>query len=159
MWMLEYLEPWPDAPRPGDVCEPTTFWASHEDMDLPAEVCTVTEAFVETVTSDGTSERIAHLGRGFTTVLSGNADITGHLTLRGCLVWDRYLWTDYHTRPKGRLRVLDRAGHLVQHENLKTTKHAGVLAVSSDGPLKFLPGNQVEPGFGVRWNALSVELV
>lgn len=62
--MLEDLEPWPDLPGPGEVCAPTTYWASPDDMDLPVEVCAEIDARIEAVTVDGRAERIAHLGHG-----------------------------------------------------------------------------------------------
>ncbi|MCW2298457.1 hypothetical protein [Rhodococcus erythropolis] len=68
LWMLEDLEPWRDTPMPGDTCEPTTYWASPEMLDLPAEVCCEIDARIATVTLDGRTEHIAHLGHGFTTL-------------------------------------------------------------------------------------------
>lgn len=118
------------------------------------------EAYVGTVTVAGHAERIAHLGKGFTTVLSGNAGATGHVTLRGCLIWDRYLWTEYQAQPKRFLRLMERVGHLVQHEAFNATKHAGVFAVSSESPMKLLRRNHVRArGFVIHWNVLTVELV
>lgn len=91
-------------------------------------------------------------------MLRGSDAITGDTTLRGCLIWDRYLWLDFRTHPEGSLRVTDRPGHLVQHENLTATKHSGVFGVSHDGPTRFAATSMVPSGFGVLWNVLTVEI-
>ncbi|MFD4784397.1 hypothetical protein ACFWNH_25625 [Rhodococcus qingshengii] len=158
LWMLEDLEPWRDTPMPGDTCEPTTYWASPEMLDLPAEVCCEIDARIATVTIDGRTEHIAHLGNGFTTLIGDDVGAVGKTRLRGCLVWDRYLWTRYRTQPTGRVRVKERPGHLVQHEALLTTIHPGLFNVVFDGPTVYCETSWVPTDFGVRWNTLVVEL-
>lgn len=158
LWMLEDLEPWRDTPMPGDTCEPTTYWASPEMLDLPAEVCCEIDARIATVTIDGRTEHIAHLGHGFTTLIGDDVGSVGEVRLRGCLVWDRYLWTQYRTQPTGRVRVKARPGHLVRHETLLTTIHSSLFNVVFDGPTVYCETGQVPTNFGVRWNTLVVEL-
>ncbi|RPA06146.1 hypothetical protein [Gordonia sp. OPL2] len=157
LWMLEDLEPWPDEPKSGAICAPTTFWASPDTMELPPEVCTTLKVQVEAQQVGGRTERIAHLGGGFSTVIgTGDGDI-GEMTLTGCLVWDRYLWIDYRTQPEGDVRVR-RRGHLVQRETLTPTKHDGWFSVSYTGPVEYQAVGEVERAYGIRWNALTVEL-
>ncbi|AZG47212.1 hypothetical protein [Gordonia insulae] len=155
--MLEDLEPWPDHPESGETCAPTTFWASPDTMELPATVCTTLTVRVEARRIGGRIERIAHLGDGFTTVVGAGDGETGEVTLTGCLVWDRYLWIDYRTIPEGSVRIT-RRGHLVQREVLTPTRHEGWFSVDYSGPVEYRPAGQVERGFGIRWNALTVEL-
>jgi hypothetical protein len=158
LWMLEDLEPWPDQPVVGAVFSPTTHWASPEQMELPAEVCADVPARVEVVTTDGLTERVAHLGNGFTTMM-GDQDLMGDVMLHGCLVWDRYLWLDFRTRPRGTLRMLDRAGFLAQRKKLVATRHTGAFSVTYDGEFEYHQRDSMPEGLGVRWRASVVETV
>ncbi|MEV8194076.1 hypothetical protein AB0P13_18360 [Rhodococcus pyridinivorans] len=38
LWMIEDLEPWPDPPAPGQVCEPTTSWITPGASDCIREL-------------------------------------------------------------------------------------------------------------------------
>lgn len=158
LWMLEDMEPWPDEPAVGAVFTPTTYWASPEQMDLPAQMCAEVPARVETVTVDGLTEWVADLGNGFTTMM-GDGDLVGDVTLRGCLVWDRYLWLDFRTRPRGTLRMLDRAGFLAQRKKLVATRHTGAFSVTDDGEFEYHQRDSMPEGLGVRWRASVVETV
>ncbi|OZD06972.1 hypothetical protein CH275_07130 [Rhodococcus sp. 06-235-1A] len=158
LWMLEDMEPWPDEPAVGAVFTPTTYWASREQMELPAEVCTEVAARVDAVTADGRTEWVAHLGNGFSTMM-GDGRLVGDVILHGCLVWDRYLWLDFRSKPRGSLRVLDRAGVLVQQEAWIATRHPGVFSVVPSGPLEYHQRDSVPAGFGIRWKASVVETV
>ncbi|MGV9748305.1 hypothetical protein ACWDTG_25875 [Rhodococcus zopfii] len=93
LWMIEDLEPWPDEPDVGQVCEPATQWIAPDTMDLPTELVRTISAQVEEIETDAGVERRAHLDHGFSTMLPPGLDITGNTTLTGCLFWDRYLWT------------------------------------------------------------------
>ncbi|MDI9893482.1 hypothetical protein QM797_01985 [Rhodococcus sp. IEGM 1381] len=152
------MEPWPDEPAVGAVCTPTTLWASPDSMDLPAEVCSDVPARVEAVTVDGRTEWVAHLGNGFTTMM-GDGSVVGDVILHGCLVWDRYLWLDFKTRPQGSVRVLDRAGFLAQHEELSPTRHPGMFSVTPYGRMEYREHGSLPMNFGVQWNVLLVETV
>lgn len=156
--MLEDMEPWPDEPAVGAVFIPATYWASPEQMELPAEVCTEVPARVEAVDTDGRTEWTAHLGDGFTTMMS-DGSVVGDVMLHGCLVWDRYLWLDFKTRPQGSLRVLDRAGLVVQRRELIPTRHPGAFSVTYSGALEYHQRDSVPAGFGIRWKASVVETV
>lgn len=156
--MLEDLEPFPDEPVVGAVFSPTTYWASPEQMELPAEVCTEVPARVEAVTTDGLTERVAHLGNGFTTMM-GDGNLVGDVMLHGCLVWDRYLWLDFRARPRGSLRLLDRAGLLVQRQKWTATRRPGAFSVTYEGALEYHQRDSVPEGFGTRWEASAVETV
>lgn len=112
LWMIEDLEGWPDDPSAGQVCEPTTYWATPATMDLPAELVCEVAARVEEVTVDDRRERVAHLGAGFTTIVPDGVVAAGETTLTGCLVWDRYMWMEVRTVPSGHLRVAERASLL-----------------------------------------------
>ncbi|KQU54058.1 hypothetical protein ASG84_23825 [Rhodococcus sp. Leaf278] len=158
LWMLEDMEPWPDEPGVGAVCSPTTYWASPDRMDLPAEVCSDVPARVEAVTVDGRTEWIAHLGDGFTTMMA-DGGLVGDVILHGCLVWDRYLWLDFRSKPRGSLRVVDRTGVLVQRRQLIPTRHPGAFSVTYSGVLEYHQRDSVPAGFGVRWKASVVETV
>ncbi|UTM35386.1 hypothetical protein MX572_12335 [Rhodococcus pyridinivorans] len=91
LWMIEDLEPWPDPPAPGQVCEPTTSWITPGASDCIRELARHVPARVEQVTVDDRVELLAHLGHGFTTVLPPQLDTLGDVVLTGHLVWDRYL--------------------------------------------------------------------
>ncbi|NIL92415.1 hypothetical protein RhoFasSB10_04775 [Rhodococcus fascians] len=158
LWMLENMEPWPDEPAVGAVFTPTTYWASPDQMDLPAQMCAEVPARVGTVTVDGLTEWVAHLGNGFTTMM-GDGGLVGDVTLRGCLVWDRYLWLDFRTRPRGTLRIHDRAGLLVQRRELIPTRHPGAFSVTYSGALEFHERDSIPAGFGGQWRASIVETV
>ncbi len=138
--------------------EPTTFWAFPDVMELPPEVCTEIPARIEEVSVGGRTERIAHLGHGFTTiVVVDHDDLVGDVTLRGCLVWDRYLWMEYRTRLQGRLRLVERRGHLAVREDLAPTAHAGMFSVTPSGPVTYFRSGEIPEHFGVRWNASVVQ--
>ncbi|MFY2789369.1 hypothetical protein [Rhodococcus sp. MALMAid1271] len=156
LWMLEDREAWPDEPAVGSVFTPTTCWASPDTMDLPAEVCSDVPARVEAVTVAGRTERVAHLGNGFTTMLH-DGDLVGDVMLHGCLVWDRYLWMDFHTRTSGHLRMLDRSGVLAQRMERSPTRHPGSFAVTYHGALKYCQWGSMPEEFGIRWEASLVE--
>ncbi|MBY4126770.1 hypothetical protein HQO83_00020 [Rhodococcus fascians] len=158
LWMLEDMEPWPDEPGVGAVCAPTTFWASPDRMDLPDEVCSEVPARVEAVTTDGRTEWVAHLGNGFTTMM-GDGGLVGDVVLNGCLVWDRYLWLHFRAKPQGSVRVLERAGLLVQRRELIATRHPGAFSVTYSGALEFQREVVVPDEFGIRWRASVVETV
>ncbi|MBB3037004.1 hypothetical protein [Hoyosella altamirensis] len=100
LWMIEDLEPFPDAPQVGEVCEPSTYWATPEMRSVPRELTCEVAAQVEEVTIHGRTERVAHLGNGFTTMIPDGIDAVGETTLRGFLVWDRYLWSTTTRSPQ-----------------------------------------------------------
>ncbi|MCZ4517111.1 hypothetical protein O4220_01190 [Rhodococcus ruber] len=158
LWMLEDMEPWPDEPAVGAVFTPTTYWASPEQMELPAKVCTEVPARVEAVDIDGRTEWVAHVDDGFTTMM-GDGAVVGDVTLHGCLMWDRYLWLDFRSKPRGSLRVLDRAGLLAQRRQLIPTRHLGAFSVTYSGALEYHQRGSIPEGFGVRWKASIVETV
>ncbi|MBY6365668.1 hypothetical protein [Rhodococcoides corynebacterioides] len=158
LWMLEDLEWWPNAPEPRDVFSPTTYWASPEEMDLPPEVVTETPVTVEEVHMDGYTERIAHLGNGFTTLLGKGGGPTGVTMLTGCLVWDHYLWTEYRTTPTGNVRLVERRGGIVQRVTRDETTHPGVFSIHPSGPTKYQIG-EADDGYEFCWHASMVELV
>ncbi|CCQ14314.1 putative uncharacterized protein [Rhodococcus sp. AW25M09] len=158
LWMLEDMEPWPDEPAVGAVFTPTTSWASPDTMDLPAEVCSDVPARVEAVTTGGRTEWVAHLGDGFTTMMS-DGSVVGDVMLHGCLMWDRYLWMDFRTRPQGSLRVLDRPGVLAQHQVLTPTRHPGAFSVTYDGAMDYYQWGSMPGEFGIQWKASVVEIV
>lgn len=64
LWMIEDLEPWPDEPEVGQVCEPATQWITPDTMDLPGELVRTIAARVEELETDAGVERRAHLGTG-----------------------------------------------------------------------------------------------
>lgn len=157
LWMIEDLEPWQDEPAVGDVCEPTTYWATAGAMDLPDDLMREVSARVETVTIDGRLEQIAHLGDGFTTMLPHHLPVTGEVTLKGCLVWDRYLWTDYLTQPTGRALVTDRVP-LIQRAVRTPTEYPGWYGVTYEGQKKLHRGSTVPEKCDIVAYALSVTL-
>ncbi|OZC79719.1 hypothetical protein CH251_00010 [Rhodococcus sp. 06-462-5] len=158
LWMLEDMEPWPDEPVVGAVFSPTTYWASPEQMELPPEVCAEVPARVEAVDIDGRTEWIAHLGNGFTAMMS-DGSMVGDVMLHGCLVWDRYLWLDFRTRPRGSVRVLDRPGFLAQHEERTATPHPGMFSVTPYGRMEYRENGSLPTSFGVQRNVLLVETI
>ena len=142
----------------GHGVSPTTYWACSEQMDLPAEVCTEVPARVEAVDIDGRTEWVAHLGNGFTTMM-GDGSMVGDVMLHGCLVWDRYLWLDFKTRPQGTARVLERPGVLAQHEERTPTPHPGMFSVTPYGRMEYREHGSLPVSFGMQWNVLQVETV
>ncbi|HEY5852871.1 MAG TPA: hypothetical protein VIW24_02170 [Aldersonia sp.] len=84
LWMIEDLEPFPDAPTVGEVCEPQTYWATPEMLGVPRELVCEVAARVEEVTTVGGVELVAHLGHGFTTMVPRRIDAIGVTTLTGC---------------------------------------------------------------------------
>lgn len=159
LWMLEDLEWWSNAPGPGDICTPTTYWATPSAMELPPEVVTETPAVIERVFINGFTERIAHIGHGFTTMLGSGDGPTGDTTLTGCLVWDHYLWAEYRTTPTGRLRIVEQRGGVVQRVTRHETIHPGVFSIHPDGPVKYQLGDKAEDDHEFCWRASVVELV
>ncbi|WP_235900394.1 hypothetical protein [Lolliginicoccus suaedae] len=158
MWMIEDLEPFPDAPCVGEVCEPSTYWATPGILEVPDEmICEIT-AFVEEVTVRGQTERVAHLGEGFTTMVPESLNAIGETTLAGCLVWDRYLWLDYRTQPTGRVRVAERAS-LCRRAVRAPTGPPGWHSVRHVGPARRLRGARVSDDYEVVSHALLVSLV
>lgn len=158
LWMLEDTEPWPDEPAVGEVCRPTTFWASPERMDLPAEVCTDVPARIEGVTVDGRTERVAHLGDGLTTVVNDDEPL-GDVMLHGALLWDRYLWSVSRMATQGSVRVLDRPGFLGQYEEREATRYAEVFSVTPLGQMKYYERGFLSESYGIQWKVLLVETV
>ncbi|WP_278312454.1 hypothetical protein [Lolliginicoccus levis] len=158
LWMIEDLEPFPDAPRVGEVCEPSTYWASPGMVEVPDEmICEVT-ASVEEVTVHGRRERVAHLGEGFTTEIPDGIEALGETTLTGCLVWDRYLWLDYRTQPAGRVLVTERAS-LYRRAVRVPTGDLGWYSVHHVGPARRLRGERLPESHDVVAHALLVALV
>ena len=156
--MLDDEEWWPDDPRPGALCFPTTYWADESEMGLPGEVVSEVAVSIAAVEVDGGVERIAHLGDGFTTLLGAGVGPVGDATLTGCLVWDRYLWTGFRTPPTGRVRVLDFAGFVVQQVTRHATAHPGWSSPEPHGPLQYRSAGNVESGVAVRWRVWEVEV-
>lgn len=135
LWMIEDLEPFPDMPQAGDVCEPTTYWTTPERLNLPSEVGCTVSARIEEVAVDGRTERIAYLGCGVSTLLPEYIEGDGDVTLAGCLVWDRYLWMDCRTIPAGKMLVNSRQ-YLTQRVAGRTpTQHAGWYTENREGLL------------------------
>ncbi|AEF40766.1 hypothetical protein AS9A_2319 [Hoyosella subflava DQS3-9A1] len=153
--MIEDLEPFPDAPQVGEVSEPSTYWATPEMLEVPHELICEVSAQVEEVTIHGRTERVAHLGNGFTTMIPEGIDAMGETTLRGFLVWDRYLWIDYHTKPAGRVLVIERAS-LCRRANRTSTKHFGWYNVNHVGPARLHRGESVPVNHDVVSYALRV---
>ncbi|MDH6281760.1 hypothetical protein [Prescottella agglutinans] len=158
LWMIEDLEPWPDAPAVGQVCEPTTYWASPDTMELPAELMCTIPARIERIESGDHAERIADLGHGFTTMLPPDVVVTdGEENLTGFLVWDRYLWLDYRNQPTGQALVTERVP-LIQRAETTVPAHPGVHSVAYLGPKTMCRGI-IPDGFHVVAYALSVTLL
>ncbi|MGB3770464.1 MAG: hypothetical protein WBA00_04920 [Rhodococcus sp. (in: high G+C Gram-positive bacteria)] len=134
IWMIEDLEPFADMPRPGELCRPTTYWATTEYRDIPAEMVYEVAARIEEVPVDGRVERRAHLGSGVTTMVPDGTHLSGNGTLRGCLVWDRYLWLDYRTVPVGELLVNERR-YLTRRRAGPLPEKDGWYAVDYEGPM------------------------
>ena len=158
LWMIEDLEPWPDEPKVGQVCEPTTYWVTPEMMDLPAElVCTI-PARVEAIETGDRVERMAHLHDVFTTMLPAGLDATSDTMLTGCLMWDRYLWTDFRTQPAGRVLVTERVP-LIQRSTRSTVEQPGWYTSSYEGPRIMHRASTIPEGHDVVAYALSVRLL
>jgi len=113
------------------------------------------DAIVDEVTIDGRTERVARLGSGFTTMISDYIDVIGETTLNGCLVWDRYLWSDFRTVPSGQLLVTGRAS-LLRRAVLTSTTYPAVYSVDYEGPITLHHGSTVPEGSGIVSLALSV---
>ncbi len=157
--MIEDLEPWPDAPEVGQVCEPTTYWAASGRMELPTELMCTIPARIERIVSGDHPERTADLGHGFTTMLPRDlavADSAQNLT--GCLVWDRYLWLDYRTEPTGRVLVTERVP-VIQRAETAPTAYPDQHSVVYVGPKTLCRGGIVPENFHVVAHALSVTLL
>jgi len=97
------------------------------------------------VTIDGRTERIAHLGRGFTTMVPDYIDVTGQTPLTGCPVWDRNLWLNFRTEPSGQVLVTERASLLRRAARTPTT-YPGVYSVDHQGPSILHRGGTVPLG-------------
>lgn len=158
LWMIEDLEPFPDTPAVGELCEPTTYWSTPDAMELPADVVRDVEATVDEVTIDGRTERVARFESGFTTMIPDYIDVIGEATLAGCLVWDRYLWTNYHTKPVGQVLVTERVS-MLRRTARTPSKHPGWYTVEHVGPVTLHRGDTVPEGFDIVSYALSVTLV
>lgn len=156
LWMLEDLEPFPDVPSVGDVCEPATYWATPTMMDLPAGIVCEIGARVEETTIAGQQERIAHLPDGFQTMIPTYVDVIGETTLTGCLVWDRYLWMDYRSTPTGRALVLERAA--LYRRRRRPMAGRGWSVLDCDGPTMLISDAPSSATHGIVWNALRVRL-
>ena len=157
LWMIEDLEPFPDAPKVGQVCEPTTYWGTPAAINLPAALTSTITARVEETTIDGRTESIAHLGDGFTTMLRPGFGRTGDVKFTGCLIWDRYLWLDYRTVPTGRALVTERA-LVIQRAIHTPTSYPGWYSVAHEGP-KILHRGTVPDGHDIVAYALAVTLL
>ncbi|ETT25789.1 hypothetical protein QM787_22190 [Rhodococcus ruber] len=157
LWMIEDLEFWPDEPAPGQVCEPTTYWAGPGMPECVPELVHEVSARVEQITVAGRVEQLAHLGHGFTTMLRDHLDTVGDVTLTGHLVWDRYLWTDYRTRPTGRALVTARRP-VIQRAVGTPTEYAGWYSVEYQGPRTVHRDGPVPDGYSIVAYALSVTL-
>ncbi|MGC4932201.1 hypothetical protein ACLQ3C_00745 [Gordonia sp. DT30] len=161
LWLLEDLEPFPDRPEPGDAFAPTTFWADAsagvlDGQPVPADVCSHVRAVVRPGDTVGDHiEWVADLGDGFTTLLRGE-HTPGEVILHGCLVWDRYLWIDHRTQPPGRVRVIARDGHIIQHRKLTPARHPGWFSVHYDGPALYAPAGNIPAEHDIRYNVLVV---
>ncbi|WP_138996037.1 hypothetical protein [Rhodococcus zopfii] len=155
LWMIEDLEPWPDEPDVGQVCEPATQWITPDMMDLPTELVRTISARVEEIETDAGVERRAHLGHGFSTMLPPGLDIAGDTTLTGCLLWDRYLWTSYRTQPAGRALVTDRRP-VIQRAVGTPTEYAGLYRVEYQGPRIVHRDGPIPDGYSVVAYALAV---
>lgn len=158
LWMIEDLEPFPDAPAVGELCSPATFWAGPGELGLPADMMYEVEARVDEVVTETGIERVAHLQNGFATLLPDHIEGRGAVVLKGALVWDRYLWLNYRTRPSGQVRVLAR--HPVTQRVTRTpTRHAGWFSVTYDGSRELQRDGHVPPEHHVVSYALSVAIV
>ncbi|WP_305091643.1 hypothetical protein [Prescottella sp. R16] len=149
--MIEDLEPFPDQPEVGDVFEPTTYWTD----TAPDELVTEVAARIEKVTADDRIERLADLGDGFTTIVPSYIDAAGETVLSGCLMWDRYLWIDYHTQPTGRVQLIERVP-LFQHVVRTPTQYPNWYSVTYDGPQSLRPGHTHLDDYQVAAYALRV---
>ncbi|MGV9480955.1 hypothetical protein [Gordonia aichiensis] len=158
LWMLEDLEYFPDVPEGSGVCTPTTLWVTSDMMDLPDEVCSTVTATIELVDVVGGTERVAHLGNGFTTMIGSQDLVAGETLLTGCLLWDHYLWISFRTQPAGQVRMT-RRGSLIQRSIRHATRHPGVFGVSYEGPLEYRDASDgVDIGYEIRWRASTVAL-
>ncbi|OBA35469.1 hypothetical protein ACRAJ3_07475 [Rhodococcus pyridinivorans] len=157
LWMIEDLEPWPDPPAPGQVCEPTTSWITPGASDCIRELARHVPARVEQVTVDDRVELLAHLGHGFTTVLPPQLDTLGDVVLTGHLVWDRYLWMLYRIRPHGRARVAERHP-VIQRTRRIPTADAGWYGVEYEGPRTVHRFGPIPDGYSIVAYALLVTL-
>lgn len=157
LWMIEDLEWWPDTPEVGQMCEPTTYWATPEMMDMPEVLMCTIAARVEESEFDGRVEAIAHLGQGFTTMLPRDLALTGAVTLTGWLVWDRYLWTDYRTKPTGRVLVTERIP-VIQRVVAPATERSGWYTVAYEGPKTLHRSSTIPNDHRIVAYALSVTL-
>ncbi|WCB39464.1 hypothetical protein [Gordonia polyisoprenivorans] len=161
---MEDLEPFPDRPEPGDVFTPGTFWINTTDSivgneRLPHAICAHVTARVtaSSAAGEGRSEWVADLGGGCTTMLRGD-HAPGDNTLHGCLMWDRYLWTDYRTEPTGRLLLVSRAGFITQRCAHIPTQRSGWFVSDHNGPLLYIPtDDDIPDSHDVRFNVLLVE--
>ncbi|MBY6540364.1 hypothetical protein HQ325_16945 [Rhodococcus sp. BP-349] len=158
VFMLDDEEWWPDDPEPGALCSPTTYWADASEIGLPREVVSEVAASIVTVRVERGIERVAHLGDGFTTMLSAGDTPVGEAVLTGALVWDRYLWTDFRTPTTGRVRVLNFVGYVVQQVTRHPTVHSGWRVPEPHGPLEYLPAGTIESGVSVKWRVWQVEV-
>lgn len=127
-------------------------------LGLPRDMACDIDAIIDEVTTDGRTECVARLGSGFTTMVPDHIEGIGETTLTGCLVWDRYLWSDFRTEPSGQLLVTERASLLRRAVHTSTT-YPGVYSVDYEGPIILHHGSTVPEGFGVVSLASSVTLV
>lgn len=161
LWLLEDLEPFPDRPEPGELFTPTTFWvdtrtAILDNQLLPAAVCSHVPAVISRASDNGHVEWVADLGDGFTTMLPGD-HTAGEALLHGCLMWDRYLWLTYRTESTGQLRLVDRAGHIIQRRHLTPTPLPGWFDIHYSGPPLYTPAGDIPAEHDIRFNALTVD--
>lgn len=155
LWMIEDLEPWPDQPTPGQVCRPTTYWTTPGATDCIRELVRDIPARVEQITVDDRVELLAHLGHGVTTVLPPQLDTLGDVVLRGHLVWDRYLWMVYRTRPEGRVLVAERHP-VIQRTRRIPTEDAGWYGVEYEGARAVHRYGPIPDGYSIVAYALLV---
>ncbi|MFE2123535.1 hypothetical protein ACFW9U_23110 [Rhodococcus aetherivorans] len=157
LWMIEDLEPWPNEPEVGQVCDPAIQWITPHMMDLPGELVRTSAARVEELETGNGVERRAHLGHGFSTMLPSGLDVTGDTTLTGCLLWDRYLWTSYRTQPAGRAPVTGRRP-VIQRAVGTPIEYAGWYSVGYQGPRTVHRDGPIPDGYSVVAYALAVTL-
>lgn len=158
LWLLEDREPFDDAPAVGEVFAPATRWIDAHQETIPPEICSDVLARVEAHDTGGRVEWVAHLPGGFATILSGDRHAPGDHVLHGCLLWDRYLWIDVATAPVGDLRLVERAGLIVQRTHLAASRHPGVYTPHQYGPMLFTSASTVTDDYWIHYSALRVHV-
>ncbi|WP_241665953.1 hypothetical protein [Prescottella subtropica] len=95
---------------------------------------------------------------GFTVLVPDDVGAVGATTLTGCLMWDRYLWSNYYTQPTGRVQLIERVP-LIQHVVHTPTDYPNWYNVTYDGPRTLYRGCAIPDDHHVVAYALRVRIL